>query len=520
MSKKVIVIGAGPAGLTAAYQLLKQGEFDITILEASNEIGGISKTVKHNGNRIDIGGHRFFSKVDEVVNLWNEVMPMQGSPSKDDILLNREIKLSENGPDPEKVDEVMLTRNRVSRILYLRKFFDYPISMKPRTFINMGFCKTMKAGFGYIGSCFIKKEETNLENFYINRFGKPLYKMFFEKYTEKVWGRHPSEIDASWGAQRVKGLSLFKSFVNAITKPFRKKDSKKVETSLIENFMYPKKGPGQLYELMAEKIISMGGKIIFNAEVNKIELNNNQISSVVTNDGASYKGDIIISSMPLKDLAISIGQENMPEEIYKIATGLVYRDFMTVGLLLDSLNLENKTKIKTVNNIVPDTWIYVQEADVKLGRIQVFNNWSPYMLQDVTKNIWIGLEYFVNEGDEFWTMNDKKFIDFAIDELVKTNIIKADATIYDSCLVRVKKAYPGYFDTYSEIEKLKKFLLSISNLYCVGRNGQHRYNNMDHSMLTSMQTVKHILGDNSISKEDIWNVNTEQGYHEKKEESK
>ena len=517
MNKKVLIIGAGPAGLTAAYQLLKEGGFDVTILECSNEIGGISKTVKHNGNRIDIGGHRFFSKVDEVVNLWNEIMPIQGSPSKDDILLNRNINLVTNGPDPEKEDKVMLLRNRVSRILYLRKFFDYPISMKPRTFINMGLFKTFKAGFGYIGSCFIKKEETNLENFYINRFGKPLYKMFFEKYTEKVWGRHPSEIDASWGAQRVKGLSLFKSFINAITKPFRKKDSKKVETSLIESFMYPKKGPGQLYELMAECIVELGGTILFESEVNQIVLENNKIKKVKTTNGNSYEADYIISSMPLKDLAISIGQANMPEEIYNIATGLVYRDFMTVGLLLDSLNLENKTKIKTVNNIVPDTWIYVQESDVKIGRIQVFNNWSPYMLEDYTKHIWIGLEYFVNEGDEYWNMDDKKFINFAIDELVKTKIIKEDANILDSCLVRVKKAYPGYFDTYSEIEKLKQYLLNISNLYCVGRNGQHRYNNMDHSMLTSMLTVKNILGDTSITKESIWDVNTEQGYHETKE---
>ena len=249
--KTVVIIGAGPAGLTAAYELLtKSRDFCPVILEAEDFVGGISRTATYKGNRMDIGGHRFFSKDERVTTLWTSLLPVQGKPSKDDLLLSRDKPLSEGGPDPETTDETMLVRTRVSRIIYLRKFFDYPISLKARTFINMGFLRTVKAGFGYIGSCIHKREENNLENFYINRFGKPLYSMFFEDYTEKLWGVHPRDISADWGAQRVKGLSVSKAIKNALTKPFRKKGGE-VETSLIEQFLYPNKGPCQLYEKMA-----------------------------------------------------------------------------------------------------------------------------------------------------------------------------------------------------------------------------------------------------------------------------
>lgn len=511
--KKAIIIGAGPAGLTAAYKLLKTTEIKPIILESSDSVGGISKTYNHNGNRMDIGGHRFFTKNEEVMNLWLEIMPLQSKKSQDDIILNRDIELNENGKDPEKDDDVMLIRNRVSRILYLHKFFSYPISLKFETFKNMGFKRTMKAGFGYIGSVIHKRKETNLENFYINRFGKPLYQMFFEKYTEKVWGRSPKDIDAGWGAQRVKGLSLLKTFTNAISKPFKKKN-KKVETSLIEQFYYPKKGPGQLYELMLEKIIKMGGEIHFNSEVNKVVLIDNEIRKVITKDKKEYIGDYYFSSMSLKDLANSIGENDLGKEEYRIANGLSYRDFMTVGVLLNSLAIENKTKIKTINNIIPDTWIYVQEEEVKLGRIQIFNNWSPYMVKDLTHTIWIGLEYFVNEGDEMWNQDDNKFIDFALDELEKIKFINSKEDVLDSCVLRIKKAYPGYFDTYNEIDVLINRLNNISNLYCVGRNGQHRYNNMDHSILTSIEAVNCIKS--NLDKKIIWSVNTEKEYHESK----
>lgn len=516
--KKVIIIGAGPAGLTAGYELLKDqdNQYDVVILEEENQVGGISKTVRYNGNRMDIGGHRFFSKDENVMDFWKELMPIQGAPSYDDKKLNREKPLVKDGPDPEKEDKVMLVRDRVSRIYYLKKFFDYPVSLKLETFTNMGLIRTIKAGFSYLKSIFVKKKETSLENFYINRFGKVLYGMFFEKYTEKLWGRHPSVISADWGSQRVKGLSITAVIKDMFRKIFNPK-SNKVETSLIEQFWYPKYGPGQLWENLADEIEKNGGKILKQHSVQKINLKENKITSVeCVCDGKIevFEGDIFISSMPLKDLVEDMKEETVPEDIKNIATGLPYRDFMTVGLLLKKLDLKNKTKIKTLGNIVPDCWIYVQEPDVKLGRIQIFNNWSPYMVSNPEKNVWIGLEYFCNEGDEYWNMSDEEFTKFAIKELVSMGVIE-ESDVLDSHRERVKKAYPAYFDTYSEIDKLIEYLNGFENLYCVGRNGQHRYNNMDHSMVTAMETVKNIKN-NITTKDNIWKVNTEKEYHEVK----
>lgn len=509
MQKIAIIIGAGPAGLTAAYKLLKETDIKPIIYEESNVIGGISQTFEYKGNRMDIGGHRFFTKNDLVMDIWKELMKPQGAPALDEKLLN-ENKQYEGKADPEKEDYVFLTRRRVSRIYYLGKFFDYPISMKPRTFINMGFFRTMSAGFGYIHSCIFKKKEDSLENFYINRFGKPLYNMFFKDYTTKVWGRSPKEISPDWGAQRVKGLSLMKTFVSALTKPFRKKSSK-VETSLIEEFYYPKKGPGQLYSKMADEIIKMGGEIHFNSKVNNVHLNGNSIDYIEVN-GNVIKGDYYISSMPIKDLMNSMN--DVDKSLLEIANNLPYRDFITVGLLLDKLKLKNKTKMKTVNNIVPDCWIYIQDNSVKLGRLQIFNNWSPYMVDDLEKHIFVGLEYFCNEGDEMWDMKEEDFIKFAIDELVKIKIIDKE-DVLDSVELKIKKAYPAYFDSYAEFPKVKDYLNSIDNLYCIGRNGQHRYNNMDHSMLTAIETVNVIK--NGLDKSIIWNVNADKEYHESKQ---
>ena len=515
--KKVIIIGAGPAGLTAGYELLKDNEeYEVVILEEDKQVGGISKTVRYNGNRMDIGGHRFFSKDENVMKFWEDLMPIQGAPSYDDKKLNREKPLKEGGPDPEKEDKVMLVRDRVSRIYYLKKFFDYPVSLKLETFTNMGLVRTIKSGFSYLKSIFVKKEETSLENFYINRFGKVLYGMFFEKYTEKLWGRHPSVISADWGSQRVKGLSITAVIKDMFRKIFNPK-SKKVETSLIEQFWYPKYGPGQLWETLADEFEKKGGKILKEHSVQKINIKGNKIVSVeCVHDGKIevFSGDIFISSMPLKDLVEDMKEEVVPEDIKKIATGLPYRDFMTVGLLLKKLDLKNKTKIQTLGNIVPDCWIYVQEPDVKLGRIQIFNNWSPYMVSKPEEQVWIGLEYFCNEGDEYWNMSDEEFTKFAIKELVSMGIIEEN-DVLDSHRERVKKAYPAYFDTYDEIDKLIAYLNKFDNLYCVGRNGQHRYNNMDHSMVTAMETVKNIRN-NVTTKDNIWKVNTEKEYHEVK----
>ena len=519
--KIAIIIGAGPAGLTAAYELLTKTE-DIKpiILEAESFIGGISRTATYKNNRMDIGGHRFFSKDSRVTDLWNKILPMQSAPAYDDKVLNREKPLDPNGADPEQTDEVMLVRDRVSRIIWRRKFYDYPISLKPRTFINMGFFRTMGAGFGYIGSCIHKRKETNLENFYINRFGKPLYSMFFEDYTEKLWGVHPRNISADWGAQRVKGLSVSKAIKNAFGKIFKGKN-REVETSLIEQFIYPKKGPGQLYEKMADEIVKMGGEILFNHTVDQINIENGKVVSVKTTangEKLEYTGEHFFSSMPIKDLVEAVGKDDIPEQVYTTAVELPYRDFMTVGLLLNGLKVKNKTKMKTLNNIVPDCWMYVQDRDVRLGRVQIFNNWSPYMVENPEQNVWVGLEYFCTEGDSMWTSPDGDFIKNAITELVKIGVIENEEAVLDSTLLRVKKAYPAYFGSYQNFDEVKSWLSGIENLWCIGRNGQHRYNNMDHSMVTAMVAVDSIIK-GETDKTALWEVNTEKEYHEEKTET-
>ena len=513
--KKALIIGAGPAGLTAAYELLtKSKDIEVIVFEESDCFGGISKTVNYKGNRMDMGGHRFFSKIPEVNAWWDHMLPMQGHPTYDDIILNRSMPLTKGGPDPEKEDRVMLTRHRVSRILFDTKFYDYPISLKPETFRNFGLLTTLKVGFSYLGSMFHKLPETNLENFYINRFGRKLYSMFFEYYTENLWGRHPSEIDASWGAQRVKGLSIVAIIKDIFGKIFKKKN-RKVETSLIEEFKYPKLGPGELWDVTAAEVEKLGGTIIKNARATKIHKNaENRLTGVTyVKDGKEVQvdGDYVISSMPVKDLVG--GMNDVPADAAGIAAGLPYRDYMTLGVLVPKINLVNKTDIKTINNIVPDCWVYVQDRNVKLGRFQIYNNWSPYMIKDLEHTVWIGLEYFVNEGDEYWNMTEEEFAKIGVSEMVKLGLIDSPEVVLDVHKEKVKKAYPAYFDTYDEMDRLVDYLSSIENLYCVGRNGQHRYNNIDHSMVTSFEAVKNILT-GSKDKKNIWSVNTEQEYHE------
>lgn len=515
--KRILIVGAGPAGLTAAYELLSRSkDYEVIVLEESDCFGGISRTVVHNGNRMDMGGHRFFSKVPEVNEWWEKMLPMQGSPSYDDLLLKRQVAMAQDGPDPEKTDRVMLSRHRVSRIFFDDRFYDYPISLKMETFKNMGLLTTMQVGISYMKAMLHKLPEDNLENFYINRFGKKLYSMFFEYYTENLWGRHPREIDASWGNQRVKGLSVTAILKDVFGKVFHAKD-RQVETSLIEEFKYPKLGPGQLWELTASEFRRLGGNIIMNAKVTQIHKNDdNQLTGLTyVKDGEESRidGDILISSMPLKDLVC--GMNDVPPRERHIAEGLPYRDYMTLGVLVPRINLQNQTKLKTVGNIVPDCWVYVQDRRVKMGRFQIYNNWSPYMVKDLENTVWLGLEYFVNEDDEFWNMSEEAFSALCIDEMVKIGLIDRPSVVLDTHVERVKKAYPAYFDTYSEINALVDYLKQIDNLYCVGRNGQHRYNNIDHSMMTSFRTVEAILAGEK-DKSRIWNVNTEQDYHEAK----
>ncbi len=518
--KRALVIGAGPAGLTAAYELLtKSKDIEVTVFEESSSFGGISKTVEYKGNRMDMGGHRFFSKIPEVNEWWDKMLPMQGAPAYDDILLNRKVPVKEGGPNPEKEDRAMLTRRRVSRIYFNDKFYDYPVSLKMETLKNFGFITTMKVGFSYLASLVHKRPEDSLENFYINRFGRKLYSMFFEYYTENLWGRHPREIDPSWGAQRSKGLSIMAILKDIIEKKLNKKN-RKVETSLIEEFKYPKLGPGQLWEVTASHVEELGGKIIKNARVTKIHKNSSNVITSLTyeKEGKEYvmEGDYIISSMPVKDLVG--GMNDVPADAARIAAGLPYRDYMTLGVLVPKINLKNKTNMKTVGNIVPDCWVYVQDRNVKLGRFQIYNNWSPYMINDLEHTVWLGLEYFVSEGDKFWQMTEEEFSKVGIAEMIKLGLIDRPDVALDTHMEKVKKAYPAYFDTYDEMDTLVAYLSSIDNLYCVGRNGQHRYNNIDHSMCTSFEAVGNILSGRK-DKSNIWSVNTEKEYHEEAREN-
>jgi protoporphyrinogen oxidase len=521
--KTAIIIGAGPAGLTAAYDLLKKTNIKPVVFEMTKDIGGLSKTVNYKGNRIDIGPHRFFSKSDAVMHWWTNILPLQGAPARDDLILNRNLPYSQemNAPDPEKTDKVMLIRGRISRIFFLRSFFDYPISLKLNTFRNLGLVRTIKAGSSYIRSAlFPIKNEASLEDFFINRFGRELYLTFFKDYTEKVWGVSCRNIQSDWGAQRVKSLSITKAIFHALKNTFLKDTSirqKKIETSLIEQFMYPKLGPGQLWEEVAARIRDMGGIIHLNYQVVGLDLEDKRVQGVrvlnrETNEIFVIKGDYFFSTMPVKELIQGMSPVP-PQEVRTTAGGLVYRDLIIVGLLSKKLKIKNETRQKTLNNIIPDNWIYIQERDVRLGRLQIINNWSPYMVKD-QDTVWIGLEYFCNEDDELWSKPDEKLADFAVDELAKIEIIDKD-DVLDRVVIRMPKTYPAYFGTYNSFQIIRDFVDRFENLYLIGRNGMHKYNNADHSMLTAMTAVENIINGN-ITKQNIWKINTEEDYHESK----
>lgn len=534
--KTAIIIGAGPAGLTAAYELLDKTEILPIVLEMTEDIGGISKTVIHNGNRIDIGGHRFFSKSDRVMQWWHNIFPLQGHPARDDRLLNRAVPLARSSaqkglgaitphpvspPDPELTDAVMLVRGRLSRILYLRTFFDYPITLTLDTLAKLGVPRMVRIGLSYFRCRLVPiRDEKSLEQFFINRFGRELYLTFFKDYTEKVWGVPCAEIKPEWGAQRIKGLSVSKTITHAVRKLVSKPEhlkGKKVETSLIEQFHYPKLGPGQMWEETAAQVERHGGRVVHRARVVALECSDNRVTAVQVRDESTgeisrHCGDYFFSTMPVRDLVTALGN-SVPRAVQEVAAGLQYRDFITVGLLLKRLRIKNTTSIKTLDDLVPDNWIYIQEREVKLGRLQIFNNWSPYLVKD-PGTVWIGLEYFCSEGDELWSMPDSELIRFAIAELAALEIIDPEEVL-DATSLRMPKAYPAYFGSYDKFDVIREYTDALENLFLIGRNGMHRYNNADHSMLTAMAAVENIICGRK-DKSNIWSVNAEEEYHEAK----
>lgn len=505
--KTAIIIGAGPAGLTAALELVERTHIRPVIIEASDAIGGISRTINYKGNRMDIGGHRFFSKSRKVMDWWLNILPLEEGdaqlPGYTTGHLKHRAVVSEQ-------DDVMLIRDRLSRIYYLRQLFDYPISLNWNTISRLGPARITRLGLSYLKSTlFPIREETSLEDFFINRFGNQLYRTFFKDYTEKVWGVPCKQIGADWGAQRIKALSIRKALVHAAGKLFQSERQQKqanVETSLINRFLYPKFGPGQLWEKVAEKAVAGGARIIMNEKVVSVDIRDGTVTGVRTvnrdGDEQQYNGDYFFSTMPVRELVSGAG-DAASSEVKRVAEGLIYRDFITVGLLL--------RQMKGAMKDLKDNWIYIQEPEVKLGRLQVFNNWSPYMVQN-PDNTWLGLEYFCNRGDDLWNMTDDDFAKFAISEMESINLIDSK-DVLDATTVRVAGTYPAYFGTYREFDIIRSWVDTIDNLYLIGRNGMHRYNNQDHSILTAITAVDNLLSGRR-DKSNIWAVNTDDEYHE------
>ncbi len=468
-NKKIVVIGAGPAGLTAAYELCKAGVPSI-VLEKDAVVGGLSRTVNYKGYHFDIGGHRFFTKVKAVEEMWHEVLS--------------------NGS--------FLRRSRLSRIYYNKRFFYYPLKAT-NALLGLGVINSGLIFFSYLrAQLFPEKNEETFEQWISNRFGKRLYRIFFKTYTEKVWGIPCSEIRAEWAAQRIKGLSLFAAIKSALIQRQPKSKGTIIKT-LIDAFDYPERGPGMMWETVKEIVEQKGSEVKFNAGVEKILWRNGEVQALqICVDGQKQlvEGSHFISTMPIRELIQKL-EPAAPAEVIRAAEGLNYRDFLTVALIVDKKEL------------FPDNWIYIHDSDVKVGRIQNFKNWSPSMVPDPEKTC-LGLEYFCFEGDGLWTMADNDLIALGKKELEILGLVNA-SDVEDGAVVRMPKAYPVYDGTYGECLRIvREFLTGIPNLQLVGRNGMHKYNNQDHSMLTAMLAVKNILGANY----DLWQVNAEQEYHE------
>ena len=508
----IVIVGAGPAGLTAALELQAAGVRNITVLEADTQVGGISRTVAHHGNRIDIGGHRFFSKSDWVMDWWRGMMPV-AAPA--DAGATRELRYQGAIADApaatasEADADVMLLRSRLSRIYFNQQFFDYPLKLNPDTLLKLGPWKTFTFGLSYMWARVNpRRPEASLEDFLVNRFGRKLYGQFFKEYTEKVWGVPCGEISAAWGAQRIKSLSITKAVLHALRKIFGV-GGKAEQTSLIESFLYPKYGPGQMWETAAQKFTERGGTLLMQSRVNGIDIGDGSTQGVTYRDTEGNEHKLLcthlLSTMPIKDL-VHASASAWPDDVRKIAGALSYRDFITVGLLYPRSAIPRQ---------LDDNWIYIQEPGVNVGRVQVFNNWSPYMVADAA-NLWLGLEFFCKEGDELWTMDDEALMTLGHKEMVQIGLVEADAPL-DAVVLRVPKAYPGYFgEAYERFDALQAALDAIPNLFLIGRNGMHRYNNQDHSMLTAKEAARQIVA-GEVDKAAIWGINVDDEYHEEVE---
>lgn len=549
-TKVAIIAGAGPAGLTAAYELLKRTDIRPCVLEATEVMGGIAQTYVYKGNRIDIGGHRFFSKSKRVMDWWFNILPLQGHPAADTEEMGHEIdyateaviewlcpecanlhaprgveraeqeglRMRRPAPDPEREDSVMLQRPRKSRIYYRRAFFPYPIGITLTVARRLGLWNTALIALSYLkAQVFPRRPETYLDAFFINRFGRRLYETFFRDYTEKVWGVPCSQIKADWGAQRIKGLSLKRAVVHAVkdllSSDFSRAQAER-ETSLITRFYYPKYGPGQMWETVAAHIRACGGEIRMRRRVVGIRHRDHRVVAVtvedtVTGETEEVPCDYFFSTMPVRHL-ITRMQPQPPERVLEVAEGLLYRDFLTVGLLVKHLYVQERGQEPAKR--IPDTWVYVQEGDVHVGRVQIFNNWSPYMVADRKNTVWIGLEYFVNEGDHLWVKSDEELVALGIEEMVKIGFLRRE-DVLDACVLRMPKAYPAYFGSYEQLDVIRDYTLQFPNLFLIGRNGMHRYNNQDHSMLTAMTAVDNIVAGRTDHR-NIWEVNAERVYHE------
>ncbi len=529
--QKVVIAGAGPAGLTLAYEVLQESQmlddkdFEPVLYEQDIQVGGISKTVNYKGNRMDIGGHRFFSKSDWVMDWWAQHMSYDFA-EEEEITYQNKTRIISGKSHSEKAAETdglmgkMLLRNRLSRIYFLRKFFDYPISLSIETIKNLGVVRMAKIGVAYVWSrVFPIREEKNLEDFLINRFGKTLYRTFFKDYTEKVWGIECHKISAEWGAQRIKGLSIVSAIKHALFSRFQNNSfrQKNVETSLIEKFLYPQFGPGQMWEIVATKVQAQGASVELKHRVTGLEVDydnkriqRTKVLNIETQEESWVDSDYFVSTMPVKHLVRMMPEA--PNDVKEVAEGLVYRDFITLGVLLKKLK-KSKYTDGSDTEMLPDNWIYIQEPEVQIGRLQIFNNWSPHLVAD-KDTVWLGLEYFCNEEDDLWKMNEQELTKLAISELETIGLIDAD-DVLDHTVHKVEKTYPAYFGSYDDFSVVREYLDGFDNLFLVGRNGMHRYNNQDHSMLTARYAAQAIVS-GEIDRDKIWDVNVDDDYHEEK----